>query len=479
MKGNLIIILLSFLILSYFVLRISEYEHHEIVVVGAGSAGTHTALKLSPEYGSKVALYESTDRIGGRDYDIRIKGVKGIQPEGAMRLLPSHTLVQQMCKELGLEIIPFKEHDQIVFLRGDTDRKNFKLTPEESTMSTVEMISLVTNGVLKANGITKSVNSRKEMTALVKTLKYKNTPLHMWNWSDLCSNFLSYEAIDYMKVRGGYWSVYAINNAAITMVQSMSEKSIFHTSGDNDKILAVKLGMMSVPDAMGRKFQVLGGKIHMEHKLTRVEKRGRITYLTFSTPVGNKIVSCDKVVLTVPMKVLVLLNFVGYSDQKIQQLRKSMSILNPYHATKIFLVYDHPWWTKEMDNGRSVTDLPIQQCFYWSTNPDNGKSVVMIYSDFYHSHQFSLVEDQKNLVESITHQLSILHNKTIPLPVDVAVKDWSEAWDFWGPGNCWEAMQTIQNPLDNVYVCGVGYSSNQGWMEGALETSQKVLDDHF
>ena len=31
------------------------------------------------------------------------------------------------------------------------------------------------------------------------------------------------------------------------------------------------------------------------------------------------------------------------------------------------------------------------------------------------------------------------------------------------------------NPLHNLYICGESYSNNQAWIEGALETSEKIL----
>ena len=42
-------------------------------------------------------------------------------------------------------------------------------------------------------------------------------------------------------------------------------------------------------------------------------------------------------------------------------------------------------------------------------------------------------------------------------------------------------MPKIRKPVDNeeVYICGEAYSINQGWVEGALQTAELMLDEHF
>jgi lysine 2-monooxygenase len=39
----------------------------------------------------------------------------------------------------------------------------------------------------------------------------------------------------------------------------------------------------------------------------------------------------------------------------------------------------------------------------------------------------------------------------------------------------------IRKPLAdaNLYVCGEAWSTSQGWVEGALNTSERVLQDHL
>jgi hypothetical protein len=58
---------------------------------------------------------------------------------------------------------------------------------------------------------------------------------------------------------------------------------------------------------------------------------------------------------------------------------------------------------------------------------------------------------------------------------------------FWDTGACYyrkgtnpnELQKSMINPLSDVYICGDSFSSHQAWMEGALETSEKVIKSIF
>jgi monoamine oxidase len=61
--------------------------------------------------------------------------------------------------------------------------------------------------------------------------------------------------------------------------------------------------------------------------------------------------------------------------------------------------------------------------------------------------------------------------------------DWGDdpyggAVHFWNPGfKSWEILEDMTQPVKGVhcYVCGEAYSTNQTWVEGALQTSEIVL----
>lgn len=84
-------------------------------------------------------------------------------------------------------------------------------------------------------------------------------------------------------------------------------------------------------------------------------------------------------------------------------------------------------------------------------------------------------------------QLAEIHGVEIPDPYIAAFRDWSQdpygaGYHAWGTNvNVEKVMERMRKPLKdaNVYICGEAYSGNQGWVEGALTTTEKMVQEHF
>ena len=61
-------------------------------------------------------------------------------------------------------------------------------------------------------------------------------------------------------------------------------------------------------------------------------------------------------------------------------------------------------------------------------------------------------------------------------PIYFKTHYWKVGAHHWKPGYDSDIITGIMlNPLNNVYICGEAFSTKQAWMEGALETSEKVI----
>ncbi|MFO0679426.1 MAG: FAD-dependent oxidoreductase [Polyangiaceae bacterium] len=79
----------------------------EVVVVGGGAGGLHTAFRLAPTLGSKVCLFEREKELGGRIKDIRLDETDPNAPRvgvGARRVMESENVLFALATELGLEL---------------------------------------------------------------------------------------------------------------------------------------------------------------------------------------------------------------------------------------------------------------------------------------------------------------------------------------------------------------------------------------
>lgn len=116
-------------------------------------------------------------------------------------------------------------------------------------------------------------------------------------------------------------------------------------------------------------------------------------------------------------------------------------------------------------------------------NWNAAEAIPWFLADF-SSDQFDMVPGGLSLVASelerdITHLLlTEIHGREIPHPILGIARDWDAGWHTWIVGSKpWEPAvreQRVQ-PLDGLYLCGEAYSPEQGWIEGALKSSEQIL----
>lgn len=92
----------------------------------------------------------------------------------------------------------------------------------------------------------------------------------------------------------------------------------------------------------------------------------------------------------------------------------------------------------------------------------------------------------QRLIEKIQHQLAELYEvmpEAIPEPILGFCMDWGAepfegGWHTWKvQSRGWQIEHRITEPLDDLYICGEAYSNEQGWIEGALKTTERLLID--
>src|SRR6185436_10190537 len=102
----------------------------DVVVIGAGAAGTMTATNLV-KAGKSVVLIEANDRIGGRLKRGEIAG-QAIDL-GGQWVGPSQTRALEVAKELGLKMYPTNVTGPFLIEHGGKMFKGFGLPTQDMT----------------------------------------------------------------------------------------------------------------------------------------------------------------------------------------------------------------------------------------------------------------------------------------------------------------------------------------------------------
>jgi hypothetical protein len=181
---------------------------------------------------------------------------------------------------------------------------------------------------------------------------------------------------------------------------------------------------------------------------------------------------------------------------------------------KLFLCYRYPWWAGTgVDLGRTVTDMPLRQVYYFHSeevgpsgyNPELRDSLVMAsyddgsFVDFWSGicptphrqvrgkpghGRWQHFASPQGMIDRAQRQLKVVHQlEYMPEPYAAGFIDWGQdpfggGWHSWNIHvKAWEIRDRLRQPLPdwNVHICGEAYSSHQAWVQGALLSAENVL----
>jgi monoamine oxidase len=503
----------------------------DVAIVGAGISGVYAGWRLLSEGKARsVTIYEQSGRVGGRLLSLQPPGLPGVWCElGGMRFTSSQTLVCGLVNQLHLAThnLPVDEGPNINYLRGvqirdqdfadPTGSLPYTLGWAERGMAPGQLLGWAVDQVIP--GATKMATG--QLRAFLETYTLEGRHVYDWGFWNLLARGLSHEGYELARASGGYDTPLLNWNALDTI-------SLNFDLADGVTYSAVDGGYQSLPLTIAAQFEQAGGKIELDHHLHSfdVDPDGRVVLSLGGPDNVSHNVRAGSLVLAMPRRSLELLAPTGpVLGPDHPEIRKLIESVTPIPLFKLCVAYQYPWWESVgVTQGRSQTDLPIRQCYYWATgspqdgDPDNRKSVLLAtYDDgsnvdFWnglsnprHHSPFAPTDDHMTrahpgsqewtdytptgaMVAEADRQLREMHGMRVSCaPYAAAYVDWGVD-PFGGGVNFWnihvrssEVIPRMINPAPKlpVYICGEAYSNGQGWVEGALETTELVLQGHF
>lgn len=529
-----------------------EKEKIDIAIVGGGVSGVYSAWKLKAKYPNKrIVLFEGSDHIGGRLLSVIPPGIPDMVAElGGMRILENtQKLIVKLIADLN-EILPVEDKielydfpvDQpqnIAYLRGEHLRLfDFTTNPDKVPYKLSFLEKANTSGSIIVNaieqlvpGITNTELSEQDRLKMCREATFEGDPLYTLGFWNLLYRVISGEAYQFSIDSGGYNSTLVNWNAADAIPWYLSDFGLI------PKYKGFKNGFQQVPISLANFFEEAGGIIRLNAKLDGFEFKNNLFELT----VDGEVIEASQLILAMPRRSLDLLT---NTSPKLQEIQSLIASVTPRPLFKVFTTYSSPWWRNAgyndategyipLQSGRTVTDLPIRQTYYWPKNngdpSQSGESMLLAsYDDgsnigFWdglrpqrkkawkkgishadllddpfigeYSENESLLSTALNqtwheykaprkMVEELSRQLKQIHDVDYtPAVKNASFRDWGEdpfggGWNSWNIGvKSWEVKEKIVHPIDNcsLYICGEAYSDGQGWVEGALQTADIML----
>ena len=491
----------------------------DVAIVGGGIGGIYTGWRLltSPLADSKlaawqtargklsVALFEGSDRIGGRLLSARSPHLPTATAEiGGMRYVaPAQKLVTGLVET----VLKLPWHEQVVdrpeniaYLRGRLLRSSVLGQPEALPYffdpSEAAWLSAGNQGpdALMGRVLTRLMPQLKANLEAGTLRKYLSSvsidglPLWRHGFWNLLAKGMSVDGYAAARATIGYDCLGGNTNAL-----DLTAEYFDFTPSVSYRM--VNAGYETVPWELQNRFSEAGGDIQLGQWLAgfaRVALGDGSQGVELRFQDGTR-KTARALVLAMPRRSIELLDAEGeVLGPANKRFRQDLASVDPIPLFKAFLLYPNCWWQPGVKSGRSLTDLPIRQCYYWPVGPDgtgvppaNGPGLIMVYDDLLNvsfwegldkrpeAHKAGLPLNQKNLhhdwplferkaksqpapqeadpfarrlldnweahsatrqmVHELHRQLMLMHGTdSAPAPIDAAFMDWSR--DPYGGG---------------------------------------------
>jgi monoamine oxidase len=525
----------------------------DIAIVGGGVSGIYSAWRLKTQYpDKKIVLFEFSDHIGGRLLSISPPDIDNMVAElGGMRIIEeTQPIVVNLLKYLDEKYpskaietydFPVDEPQNIAYLRGiylrlaeftsDPDKVPYHLSFLEKGGTAGSIIVNAINQIVP--GITNKDLNEEQRREMVQNASFDGKPLWEQGFWNVLMRVITGEAYQLGLDAGGYNSTLTNWNAADAIPWYLSDFGLKTT------YKGFKKGFQILPITLAELFKEAGGEIRLNHKVDGFEYKTKGS--SFEISVNKTLVAAKSLILAMPRRAI---DLITPESPLLQEIDHLTSAVTPQPLFKLFTTYADPWWRAAgyqgaegfvpVESGRSVTDLPVRQTYYWPTNEgkpaENGPSMLMAsYDDgsnigFWDSFRprrrqafkdnkevadvkkpfssaLSLLRKAKDksaeelrwdkykadadMVDEVNRQLGIIHGMSYTPPVAYSsFRDWGDdpfggGWNSWNIGvKSWDVKKKIIQPLKNrkLFICGEAYSDAQGWVEGALDTADMMLE---
>ena len=526
-----------------------------IAIVGAGVSGVFTAWRLQEHFNQqghekKVVVYEASRRVGGRLLSVRPPHISDMVAElGGMRILPAvQPRISKLIGELNgrltgdrqieLYDFPVDEDQNIAYLRGVHLRlSDFQLNPAKVPYRVSFLERGMTAGQILVNaieqivpGITNPTLTEEARRKMTQGATFCDRPLYQQGFWNVLMRVISGEAYLLGVDAGGYNSTLTNWNAADAIPWFLSD------FGVAPEYKGFRRGFQQVPLTLAELFEQAGGEIRLRSPLDGFRQANGGYELNFS----GKTVDAKALILAMPRRSL---DLVAPNSPPLREISHLIESVTPRPLFKLFTTYEYPWWNAAgfykgsqytaVEAGRSVTDLPVRQIYYWPKQdgtPALAGSAMLLasYDDgtnigfwdglrerrrrsLKEGHEVAIPAEpfvgvgdakaaapgagsgqlwsdyptSKGMVAEVARQLAAVHG--LPFTPEVksaAFRDWGEdpyggGWNSWNIGERSPDVKVhMIQPIKGhpLHICGEAYSDAQGWVEGALQTAEMVLE---
>lgn len=431
-----------------------RHQNFDLVICGAGVSGLYAAWRLSANKALKIAVVESNPQIGGRILSLALESPDNFIELGAMRHQSNQAHIQKLIKILNLKTVPVPE----------LEKQYFAL--RENQITSVEKMKW-------GQGYHLAPDFRdKDPNQILKLIDSKHpNPLGL-GYHDLLASVLPAEALKLCIDADGYDSNFRNSNA--------TEGFQYHQRHNDPKLQSRRFfpNNEELPKSLlkntGKQVQIL-----LNHSVKKVSQEPSGFRVHLSTVDSKEtILQCQQIISSIPPGALLQVELPANLQSAVTKLSAN---LITEQASKIVFVYTDCWWQSlNIESGRLISDGPLRNILFSKRGREN---CITIYNE---QPLAKFTSDQK-IIEFLKPQLDKILKLESPIPDRIEKKCWQSsssrsAYHSWQANTDVEKLSELAlQPLNSqsFFMCGEAFSRQQSWMEGAIESTDRMLVKHF
>lgn len=495
----------------------SDAMQLDTVIVGGGITGLYTCYQLRQQKGPghRIALFEESDRFGGRIETVEMDGF--LAEFGPMRFeKKGQPLLMSLIQALKLETCYFPPYTPATNLEA-----LFDLEKDEGRIShghpfnALELLSLGILRVLRqSNG---DINNPRDArhwqwwTGLDEAFYHRvrneftfnGIPLHKMGFWNVLGEVLSHNALKKIIEYGTFYHLIHQNPNAAEWIN-------FWLRGlhPEDELVGIKQGTEALITELVKVLsspQCRPVQLYRNHCLTAIyPDENNFLKLTLKTNGRGSIVARARhLILAIPQSPLKKL--LPFFPDTIGHI---INAVIPIPLMKCFFVTKKPWWNTTTKPQTRASSIPARELHYYYREDKNEKrGMVMVYGDapsmnywkFFvknEPHQKAEINQDKRLIEQYLKYLTPHPGNNNPKEQKAqaeaitcfGIRDWSRdpfeaGCHIWKPGIQADDSITMLTSFGlsdstserNIHICGEAYSDFQGFIEGGLRSAQGVI----
>ena len=414
---------------------------YDVIIIGGGISGLNSAYKLIKKNPTLKILILEKNKLGGRIYTYHDRYYQ--VEEGAARFHEKQKNMLTLIRDLGLgeHIIKLSSSTAYIPVIKTKTKTEQSIDPTSIIDKIIEVSKLENKSVLKT----------------ITFIEYAKKIVGKENAQLILDSF-------------GYSSELTIMNTydAINLIKNnLNPKNQFYV---------LRGGLSQMIDKLHEIIKKSGVQVLIHRKVNDIQ------YKKSTTPTFE--ISCDKIIQKYYAKKCIC----AVTKETLLQLpifNPIYNILHKIHSSPLCRIYSKfskdPKTNKVWFQGMSKITTNNNLRYIIPIDEENG--VIMIsYTDSKYADFWKKIQDTKG-IEEVNHELQRLIKQTckidIPMPEHTQLFYWKHGVAYYGTEFDSETMlKKIMKPYQNIplFVCGENFSEKQSqWIEGSLETSEKVV----